>query len=169
MNYCSHSGSQPLVGQIPPELVAGILGRSYDATPCVCLPFRSVFSSCPSLFLWFSPSLCFFSYFFFCSGLSSLNLFCYSSLFFFSFLVLFSLSHVLLTLCLLSSRLLSVFSLFFHVLSSSVLPVFFLPLLSLLFFSSLSPLLFPFSLMSVSPLAFTARGCMLLLQKDGYG
>ncbi|KAJ6947903.1 hypothetical protein NC651_002309 [Populus alba x Populus x berolinensis] len=30
-------GSQPLLGEIPPELV--------------CLPFRSVFSSCPSLFL----------------------------------------------------------------------------------------------------------------------
>jgi len=44
-------GSQPLLGEIPPELVAGILGRSYDATPCVWLPFRSVFSSCPSLLL----------------------------------------------------------------------------------------------------------------------
>jgi len=44
-------GSQPLLGEISPELVAGILGRSYDATPCVWLPFRSVFSSCPSLLL----------------------------------------------------------------------------------------------------------------------
>jgi len=44
-------GSQPLLGEISPELVAGILGRSYDATPCVWLPFRSVFSSCPSLHL----------------------------------------------------------------------------------------------------------------------
>jgi hypothetical protein len=43
--------SQPLLGEIPPELVAGILGRSYDLTPCAWLPFRSVFSSCPSLLL----------------------------------------------------------------------------------------------------------------------
>ena len=28
-------GSQPLLGEIPPKLVAGILGRSYDATPCL--------------------------------------------------------------------------------------------------------------------------------------
>jgi len=47
-------GSRPLLGEIPPELVAGILGRSYDATPCTWLPFRSIFSSCPSLLL----SLC---------------------------------------------------------------------------------------------------------------
>jgi len=116
-----------------------------------------------SLYVWFSPSLCFFSLFFFCSALSPLNLFCYSSLFF-SFLLLFSLSHVLLTLCLLSSHLISVFFfslsrspsvffllppgsflffLFFFTLSSSVLPIFFLPLLSLtlppLRFASLSP------------------------------
>jgi len=44
-------GSQPLLGEIPPELVTGILGRSFDATPCVWLPFRSVFPSCPSLLL----------------------------------------------------------------------------------------------------------------------
>jgi len=28
-------GSQLLLGEVLPELVAGILGRSYDATPCV--------------------------------------------------------------------------------------------------------------------------------------
>ena len=28
-------GSQPLLGEIPPNLVAGILGRSYDAAPCL--------------------------------------------------------------------------------------------------------------------------------------
>ena len=28
-------GSQPLLGEIPLKLVAGILGRSYDATPCL--------------------------------------------------------------------------------------------------------------------------------------
>ena len=48
-------GSQPLLGEIPPDLVARILGRSYDATPCVWLPFRSIFSPCLSLFL--SPRL----------------------------------------------------------------------------------------------------------------
>jgi hypothetical protein len=47
-------GSQPLLGEVLPELVAEILGRSYDVTPCVWLPFRSVFSSCPSL----TSSLC---------------------------------------------------------------------------------------------------------------
>jgi hypothetical protein len=35
---------QTLLGEVLPELVAGILGRSYDATPCVWLPFHSVFS-----------------------------------------------------------------------------------------------------------------------------
>ena len=44
-------GSQPMLREIHPKLVAGILGRSYDATPCVWLPFGSVFSSCPSLLL----------------------------------------------------------------------------------------------------------------------
>jgi len=48
-------GSQPLLGEIPPELVTRILGRSFDVTPCIWLPFRSVFPSCPSLLL--SPRL----------------------------------------------------------------------------------------------------------------
>jgi len=54
-----------LLGEVLPELVAGILGRSFDATSYVWLPFCSVFSSCPSFIssfcVWFSHSLCFFS------------------------------------------------------------------------------------------------------------
>jgi len=57
-------GSQPLLGEIPPKLVAGILGRSYDATPCSphflsapALPYSSSFCSLVLLTI---------SFFFFC-------------------------------------------------------------------------------------------------------
>ena len=62
-------GSQPLLGEIPPKLVAGILGRSYDATPCSphflsasALPYSSSFCSLVLLtisffFSVFSPFL----------------------------------------------------------------------------------------------------------------
>ena len=146
--------SQPLLGEIPPELVAGILGRSYDVTPCAWLPFRSVFSSCPSLLLSLRLVLSF-SLFLFLVFLMFRSVAPESLLLLFSVFFLFYCSFLYLMLCSLSasslpssslffsflclpfcflpssSRLLSVFSLFFHVLSSSVLPVFFLPLLSL--------------------------------------
>jgi len=72
-------GSQPLLGGIPPELVAGILGMSYDASLSVSVSsplfaygslilFVSFLSSSPVLLycpfdLFFYPSLFFFSFF----------------------------------------------------------------------------------------------------------
>ena len=150
-------GSQPLLGEISPELVAGILGRSYDATPCVWLPFRSVFSSCPSLLLSLRLVLSFSLFLFlvlllFCSVaplISSITL-----LYFFFILLLFALSHISLTLCLLSTQLISVFP--------PYVPLFlsFSPLFPLVFFFLLSPCLFLLFFCSIPPLAFIARGCM---------
>jgi len=172
--------SQPLLGEIPPELVAGILGRSYDVTPCAWLPFRSVFSSCPSLLLSLrlvlSFSLFLFLVFLMFRSVAPESLLLLFSVFF-SFTALFFIScyahslpplfpahlcfflfSVTFPFCFLpsSSRLLSVFSLFFHVLSSSVLPVFFLPLLSL----TLPPL----RSASLSP--FIAKTACVFYNKD---
>jgi len=51
-------GSQPLLGEIPPELVAGILGISYDASLSVSSPLSASGSLLLSVsFLSSSPVL----------------------------------------------------------------------------------------------------------------